>query len=685
MLIWTKIKNLLSNPRMTPVIFLGLVVISYGLFLPFVGFYMDDWYIIWFKHTFGALQFQAYFSLDRPLMGYFFIFENFLLGNSDSPLAWQVFNLVTRWLIVCALWGFLNALWPDAKRQNNWVGLLAAVFPGFSQHWMIMYGFFYTCLAGFFFSLTLMLKATRDPKRFWLYFIPSLIIGWYSYASSEFYSGLELIRPIVLWIEYTRSHPFWKERLRRTFFTLIPFGLVYVIYIIWRAFFFVSTNHKMFVLEEFRKSPVSFLLTSVQKVYQAGVDALIKAWANIFDLANYPTRGIMYWVVLFLVILIFLMVWKWMSWLGNKTNTDEESSSLRWRKESIWLGLYSFVVAVIPFWAAGLPIDSKYPYDRFLLAYLFGSCLLLVAMLETTNKYRWLNNILLSILIAIGTGSQIANANRYKNLWTQQKELFWELNWRIPELKPGSMILTYDLSNNEYYSGPALSSQLNWTYGITDVNLRKTQYQFIILNSGQSTQIKELAPNLQVNADYRTYSFTGNTSNSVYIYKGIPGCMRVLDEQITPLRAVVADYNKTMQDAVALSNLNLIMQNNSSPNHPPLVVFGEEPAHTWCYYFEKAELARQKEDYELVLSLLKEAQEKGYNPIVPTEWYPFIEAYAELEDWEEAAARSKQIITDSKTVETGVCNIWTQQEIKNKDDPKTSMFIYDLMAQMSCR
>jgi hypothetical protein len=32
---------------------------------------MDDWYILWFKHVFGALQYPQYFALDRPLMGYF--------------------------------------------------------------------------------------------------------------------------------------------------------------------------------------------------------------------------------------------------------------------------------------------------------------------------------------------------------------------------------------------------------------------------------------------------------------------------------------------------------------------------------------------------------------------------------------------------------------------------------------
>ena len=104
------IKRILFNDKIISLKIAGLILLSYGLVIPFIGFFMDDWYIIWFKHIFGSIELINYFSLDRPLMGYFYVAVNFILGNSESPLVWQVFGLFTRWLCVYALWGFLNSL-----------------------------------------------------------------------------------------------------------------------------------------------------------------------------------------------------------------------------------------------------------------------------------------------------------------------------------------------------------------------------------------------------------------------------------------------------------------------------------------------------------------------------------------------------------------------------------------------
>ncbi len=68
---------------------------------------------------------------------------------------------------------------------------------------------------------------------------------------------------------------------------------------------------------------------------------------------------------------------------------------------------------------------------------------------------------------------------------------------------------------------------------------------------------------------------------------------------------------------------------------PPAALFGAEPAHTWCYYYEKAELALQTGDYQQVADLDQQAEANGYHPIDRVEWLPFIQAYAVLgdEDW----------------------------------------------------
>ena len=103
----------LDDYRFTPLILLVLTILSYGLFSRSMGFFMDDWYVIWFGKTFGAAQFPVYYALDRPFMGYFYVIASTLLGKSESPLVWQIFSLVLRWLCSYTLWGMLNAIWPE--------------------------------------------------------------------------------------------------------------------------------------------------------------------------------------------------------------------------------------------------------------------------------------------------------------------------------------------------------------------------------------------------------------------------------------------------------------------------------------------------------------------------------------------------------------------------------------------
>ncbi|MDX1377563.1 MAG: hypothetical protein R3307_01840, partial [Anaerolineales bacterium] len=72
------------------------------------------------------------------------------------------------------------------------------------------------------------------------------------------------------------------------------------------------------------------------------------------------------------------------------------------------------------------------------------------------------------------------------------------------------------------------------------------------------------------------------------------------------------------------------------PGLPDIDIFGSEPAHTWCYFFQKADLARQTEDWEKVLVLFEEAQQLGFTPKFGAEYIPLIEAHAQTGDWQKA-------------------------------------------------
>jgi hypothetical protein len=70
---------------------------------------------------------------------------------------------------------------------------------------------------------------------------------------------------------------------------------------------------------------------------------------------------------------------------------------------------------------------------------------------------------------------------------------------------------------------------------------------------------------------------------------------------------------------------NIIL--NTEPQIPPQIVFGPEPFHGWCYYYEKADLARQRGDWGEVMRLGNEVFDNELIPGDPIEWMPFLQAY----------------------------------------------------------
>ncbi len=60
---------------------------------------------------------------------------------------------------------------------------------------------------------------------------------------------------------------------------------------------------------------------------------------------------------------------------------------------------------------------------------------------------------------------------------------------------------------------------------------------------------------------------------------------------------------------------------------PSEAIFGPEPPHDWCYFYQSAEQAKQAGDWETVVRLGDEAFAAGLTPIEQAEWLPFLEGY----------------------------------------------------------
>jgi len=99
--------------------------------------------------------------------------------------------------------------------------------------------------------------------------------------------------------------------------------------------------------------------------------------------------------------------------------------------------------------------------------------------------------------------------------------------------------------------------------------------------------------------------------------------------------------------ARAVSHLDQIIT-DADGAASPAAIFGAEPKHCWCYYFEKAELARQMRDWEQVTRFGDEVRKLGLTPGDATEWIPFVEGYIHAERYEDARQVCQLAIKGSK-------------------------------------
>jgi hypothetical protein len=90
--------------------------------------------------------------------------------------------------------------------------------------------------------------------------------------------------------------------------------------------------------------------------------------------------------------------------------------------------------------------------------------------------------------------------------------------------------------------------------------------------------------------------------------------------------------------------LDSVIDSDAQPV-PPYSIFGNEPEHDWCFYYQKADLARQRGDWQEVVRLGEEAEKLGLHPNDQIELMPFLQAHAFLGDQKRVRGYSTRINT----------------------------------------
>ena len=323
------------------------------------------------------------------------------------------------------------------------------------------------------------------------------------------------------------------------------------------------------------------------------------------------------------------------------------------------LGSLALLVGGIPFWATAYPIELYFPWDRFTLPMALGSSLFLAGLVALIPGPRLLQSGAIALLIALAVGFHIYNGTLFRREWASQREFFWQLAWRAPGLQTGTAVMTADLPFT-YFSDNSLTAPLNWLYA-PDNTIREMPYLFYNLESRQDKQLTNLKPGTPIEIPYRTAVFTGNTNQAIALFYEPPGCVNIADPQVD---AALPQKPRYFSEVLPLSDINRILPQHDPAAQPPEHILGPEPEHGWCYYYEKADLARQVGDWAEVVRLAGEAWALNthlYEVNAP-ELVPYIEGFAHQGEWDQALATTREAYELTFRMKRMLCNSWNRIE-----------------------
>jgi len=618
------ISRILNKPWFYPFALLLVGLIAYGLMIPRLGFYWDDWEAVFLNNLHHpAISFQYYAERPFSAIAYLILFPI----SKMTPMVWQLVALLLRWLGILLIYFTLNAIWPKHIWRNRWIGALLFVFPGYlNQPVSVAFSQHLITFVLFAFSLFLTVLAIKDRKLFWLWMPLSVLVGMTQIFMMEYFVGLEIIRPIIIWfLLWLRPEKNKKFVFMRTLLYWLPFLVGLVIYVWWRLFYLPTAlaldPNTPDLLKIILKSPGDGLATLFEIVYRDIGYLLATAWAGAFSPAIVQLRAKMTWLSWFLGILIAVPLGYYFNRTSNNKETDNDNSFI----QAMILGCVALLAGAAPFWSLGRQVAVGKWSDRFALAPMLGAVILVVCLLDwllrTRNQKQWL----LAILLASSISLQIYNVNKFRLDWVLQKNIYWQLHWRVPSLEPGTALFgkgTFT-DKSSYYDAIYI---VNLLFEVTA--RQDARYAYFDINHNA---IDDYVPGSPLTQTFRGIEFSGNASKAIVFDFGVRGgCVRVLDS----IYEGDPDLNSSVADLFDISDVSNI---KATPHlAPDAGIFGAEPPHTWCYYFEKADLARQMQDWETVLQLKADSDSQGFAPDLGAEFLPFIEAYAQTGHWEQA-------------------------------------------------
>ena len=608
------------------------------------------------------------FRIDRPARGFFFEWYYAVFG--PNPLPWHLGVFVWRALAaIGALWIF-SLLWKENRKFNFIAALLFALYPGYFW-WIsaIEYQPMIASLALQVFSIAFTLKAIQSTKivEKVSYGIASILTGWSYIALVDYAIGMEAFRFIAayLLVAHDINDTFWKRLLATVkawaWTVVVPLGII-----IWRIFFFTNERKATDIggqLSVFFASPISVGIDWLLQIYNSVLSLSVHAWINQFPafVQSMRLRDIVIGILLAVIVtLLVVFVERQIKRLAE--SKDEDGEQVQGTKEALMLGGLGMVLGVMPVVMANRTVNisdfSHYGLPSSLAAAVFMAAIVEIISLPAVRKTVLYGTIAFASLAHFGIAT---------NAVTEEKaiqEFWWQVSWRVPDIRPGTTLVIYYPLPGMGDGGAALMEAANVIYfpEFTGDEIVHYPLSGLTLNSENLPGI--LDGTQIVESGYRSHTYTFDYTNILVMSQPtLNSCVHVMNAA-APL---ISEYDPVDVSLVAPQSKieNVIV--DAEPVTPPEYIYGKEPEQGWCRYFQAADLAAQTGDWERVAALGDEAIALSFAPEDRVEWLPFLKAYAIRGDAETLKQLSKRVIGE-RVIRLQACEMLNGIEQPLNDD-----------------
>ena len=651
------IQSFFKNETFVAILLILLTTgITYGVSIPRLGYYHDDWFVLWSGQARGAQSLIPLFSTDRPFMGVIYSFLYRFLG--DTIINWHLYALLWRFFGGLAFFWILRLIWPNQKYMTTLMAVLFIVYPGFlsepnantkQNH---LYGFGTALL-----SIALMLQGMKTNKRGWKIFcsIFSLILTANYLFIYEYMIGFEATRVLLMgYVLYQDGFREVRSLAGEVIKRVWPYWIVTAGFLYWRIFIFEGSRNATDVsglagsyLSNFRYMSIRVILETAKDFLDTSVFAWFVEPYQLFSLATYSNLIF----ALLIAGVVAGLVWLYMSLFKKRWAINyNEAETPRLMKDFTWMGALVIVFAILPVILSDRQVDLYDSYKSYGLHPIPGVVLFIVGIvLMFQPNFR---RLILIALVSISVSTQILSADYWEEYWKIQREMWWQLTWRAPDIKADTLVMAYVSGGYNPQQDYEIWGPINLIYNPGSAKTPAVQAEVLNTDTSYSILKKDILNNhvrdIKLHRDFNNLLLLSVPSSI--------SCMHVIDGQ---LPVYSASESLLVQKVGTYSHVDRIIPTGTPPI-PPSSIFGAEPAYDWCYYYQKASLARQQGDWEEIGKLYDQVRELNLETDDKSEMIPFFEGLVNSGRYEDAKTLYKEEIKGQNEMRFPLCTFLTK-------------------------